>query len=950
MTKGNKQAKQPPALDIAKDVEFDDLGGLRTRYPYADLGVNIFGGGTLSNIRRIVPNGNELLCFTQDTLYSWNAQLSVWVSKGTHLAVKVAEEPVFVTTGEQYDCDRAELNGTIVYCWTENVGSSSRGYVAAVDKTTGSVLMAPTALVSATARLRVTSLSTKILLSFYNTAGGVNELRAYALDPASPATALAGASTALMGANFNAYYDIVRIASTDQAAFVCRRLVTTSYEVGTVTAGLTVATSTKARICSGPIACSVDPTGTYIQVARMNGTSTNLEGDLLNASTLADVYTAQVIVVTPGTLANIACAHRSVQNGGAYRCYVFCDYGFGAANKIRTNWVSTANTLGTDSDFLVGKVGIASRAFDYDGSVYVNVTFFGESAYVAAQLQNAYFLYRDDGFLAAKMLNARAGGSSLTTSRLPGVASTATGVYEWCGMERRIIPLGIEQDGYADRGPNDLTITFDSNEARRCARLGRTLYITGGEVLQYDGARLTEVGFHYYPFLFTATDSGAGTGLANGDYAYKVTYRWQNAQGETERSTTASIETMTVAGGPHDVSVQDLSTLTVTHKTANPVSIELWRTAVNPTDDAPYYLASDNDPTNVSTTNGYLANDTTTSALYHSSVYTDALADASLTDNESNPENGGYLESLAPPAATIITASSTRIFLAGVAGDPDRVWYSKQRQNGEVAAFHDALTVDIPPAGGDITALAIAKDGTPVVFRESAIYVLLNDGFDNASGGQNYVAREASSEYGAVSAEAVVVTDRGMLFKSTRGWCSLNLAFQADYVGAPVSDYDSEDVVAAHVTRSQQQIRVLTSSRALVFDALVNQWAEWTLASGATACVWNDQHVYATSSAVKYQRTDYTGVDYGFDVETAWIKVNDLQGRGIVRAIETLGEYRGAHSLRVRLARNYQSDGAGGWSYFQDKTWAVTPTVVGGAEQLKLRRASSGQSRQSRFA
>src|SRR5205814_2019517 len=102
---GNKQAKQPPALDIAKDVEFDDLGGLRTRYPYADLGVNIFGGGTLSNIRRIVPNGNELLCFTQDTLYSWNAQLSVWVSKGTHLAVKVAEEPVYVTTGEQYDCD-----------------------------------------------------------------------------------------------------------------------------------------------------------------------------------------------------------------------------------------------------------------------------------------------------------------------------------------------------------------------------------------------------------------------------------------------------------------------------------------------------------------------------------------------------------------------------------------------------------------------------------------------------------------------------------------------------------------------------------------------------------------------------------------------------------------------------------------------------------------------------
>src|SRR5690348_9805803 len=90
-----------PELVRAVNVEFDETGALRIRKPYASIGANIFGGGTISNCRRIVRNGDELLLFTNEALYSWSPQRLAWVLKGTHLAIKTTEKPVFVTTGDQ---------------------------------------------------------------------------------------------------------------------------------------------------------------------------------------------------------------------------------------------------------------------------------------------------------------------------------------------------------------------------------------------------------------------------------------------------------------------------------------------------------------------------------------------------------------------------------------------------------------------------------------------------------------------------------------------------------------------------------------------------------------------------------------------------------------------------------------------------------------------------------
>lgn len=925
--KADERSIEPPDLARCVNVQFDEIGGLQTRYPYAVVGANILGGGTITDARRVVEYNDEILLFTETALYSWNAQLSKWVLKGTHLAVKMTERNVFVTGGEQIDHDRAELDNVIMYAWSE----SSRIYVAALDKSTGSVLLVPTAVGNADSRNRprLVALTTKILLFANNVT--TSNLDAITIDPADVATGVAASMTALGASVTTGNYDACKIDGADSAILVQAETPSTAYTVTKVTAALAVTVVQKARACDGPIAVSSGPTGAAVQVVRANGTA--IEGDLLLVSDLTDVIAAQAIGTVTGTVGQIACAHRSVaEEGGAgvaYRCYAFWSgsRSVDGANawQSRSNWVDTAGALGTEATFL-RRMDPGSRAFDYDGRVYLWMLFGTEAAstYVnIGQLQNSAFLYRDDGFLCAKSTMGRQGGF-LTAGHLPGVQSIATGVYAFCSTERTVLG-DLASNNFTGKRPRDVTFTFDSNEARRTAQLGKTLYVSGGEILQYDGTSLTEAGFHVWPWHLVL-DTAAGGAVEEGTYAYKASYRSDNAQAERDRSASIPIATVEATLASRRITGSEIVPLYVTHKTT--LALEIWRTLKDPLDDSPYYLATASDPSDVTNPNRYLPNDTTIDAF---ATFHDERVDSEADDFGANPQDV-TLPSLAPPAATIIFATDTRIFLAGVAGDPNRVWYSKPRRDGEVAAFHGALAFDVPPDGGDITGIAFRNE-TLIVFREAAVYVCLGEGYDQTGGGQNYVARRAPGNVGAVNHECIGEIDRGLVFKSSKGWHLLNGAFQTEYIGGAVSDYDSETPLAVQSMKSQNQLRILTSSRMLVLDTLVGQWSEWTVADGVHACMWNGLHTYLTSTGPKQQLTAYTGVDYGMDVETGWIKLADLQGFGRVRELMVLGEYLSTHHLRVRLARDYLVS-SGAPVYFDDRYWTPSPTTVGGPLQV----------------
>ncbi len=917
--KADPRLTQEPELVRAVDVEFDDIGGLRLRYPYASIGENIFGGGTISDCRRIYAVGSELILFTKTALYSWSSQLSAWVLKGTHLAIKVDEESAFASTSEQVDASRALLNGTVVYCWREAVAAADTMFVAAADATTGAVLLAPTAATTGT-RGRVVALGTTFILLYEDAIGALvgRTINPLTLD-------ISGTTTILAAAFFNSHFDVEKIPGSDTAIVACRRDVTTSYEIIKVwldSPSLDLTKITKARTCDGPIAITCTPDGNYAQIIRAN--STNIQGDLVLISTLADVNTGQALGTGTSTINQVTGAFVD-----STTCHAFWNSNETTGSgdfDIDTNTVTVANVVGPATS-LVRRLSIASRAFAYNGKAYVWTVFAGTSSFsgssppaFSAQLQSSYFLYRSDAHLAAKAVWNRAGGQISNCVLGAVTLSSGSTSFSWCGTERRVVPLGANglQSAYSDRGPRDVTITFDSNEARRVAKIGETVYVTGGQVMAYDGKSLTECGFALPPWYFGAIEVGTGA-LTDGVRTIKVTYRYDNAKGERERSTTATHGQVTIVAGPNGHSIVSWPALYVTHKSG--VAVEVWRTSVA---GSVFFLATSIDPNSLTNPNRYIPNDPTASLL---PTFNDEMADETLITKEPSPENDSILESLAPPAASIIVASADRLFLAGCAGDPHRVVYSKLRGDGEIAAFHDTLIVQIPEAGGDITGLAFLNE-TLVVFRETAVYALDGRGFGNDSSGQNFEARLVSSDCGAVNHESIALTPSGLIFKSSKGWYVLNRGWSVQYIGGPVVDYDAETVHAAHVVESQHQLRIVTASRVLVYDYLVEQWAEWSITDGLHACVWNGAHHVLATAAVRGASTSYATADYAWDIEML-VHLGGLQGFSRVRKILVLGEVRGAGTIRFRVGKYAES------TYFDDKTWTISPVTVGSELEVK---------------
>lgn len=958
ITKGDRRAMPEAILDLASDVEFDDLGGLRCRFPFDGARNNIVGGGTLSNVRKLAARGSELLCFTQEALYSFIQAASAWELRGTHLAVTVTEQTRFATADDQFNQDRAELNGVVFESWE----SASQGYLAAFDKATGATILTPTAIVDSTARagfrLRLVACQTKVLLFFlcFNGSGQMVEINVLVLDPANVATSAAVTPTVVATQTggsgqpfFYGGFDVVQIAGADSVvgAASIDTAGTFTYLAFTCTTALSIATSTKSRSAVGPIAVACSPDGLHAQIARPIATRA-IQGDLLLISSLADVFTNQSIISSIGSVnapLNIAIAYRAVQNGGHYRAYFTVGFpeGGGQITTSLSNWVDDAGNVGTPTTQY--SLYPASRAFAYNQSTFVWMAF-GEtsvSGSLSTTPQNVYFLYRDDGFLAAKAVVEQGAGFPATLV-LPGVQLTAgSTTFSWAaGYNRRIsVGTAVAFSTTEQRAPRDVVFTFDSNAARRCVQLGSTLYFACGEgVLAYDGQQIVECGWHVYPWLLSLSEVGSGGSMPTGtSWTWKNSWRWQNASGEVDRSTAPVQSTVTSTAGSDSFSIGQ-TLLVPTHKTG--VALEVWRTAGNPAAGAPFFLVSSPNPATLTGSNAYIPNVAGAVHPWLPTALVDGEADATATINQVFPETTGVLANVAPPPCSIIASDATRVYLAGIPGLPNTVQYSMQRADGSVLQFNDALTFSVPLDGGPITAIGVL-DGALIVWCATATYQFTGVGFDNAGGGTNFqLARVISKDLGCIAQEACAYFDDGFLVKTSKGWYVLDrsLNYVQPYIGIGPAIYDAEPVLATTVLTGRHQVRILTTNRMLMYDTFAKLWAQFSVTDGLDMLLWNGTPAYlASGSAFSAAVGDYTLTS--MDIETGWIKFGQEQSRAVVDFVQLLGEFRSSCQVQVQIAKDYEAtspdeeSGTGAWNYHTSRTWTPFPGTVGSGLQMR---------------
>jgi hypothetical protein len=948
-TRQDPRALEPPSLTRALNAEFTELGGIQKRKPYASIGTDIEGGGTLSNIRRLATYRDELIAFTDTGLYSWSPSLETWQDRGEHLAVASTERTVFTSTTEQIDPDRAELDGVIVYTWTDAGDGFSR--VAALDAESGAVLLFPTRLPNdGQEQAKVRAVGTNFHIYAHNGSGNGSELFVDVIAPADIATLNASAFPSVStGAGTGGGFDVDVVGDTAYVAW--QGASATSYGLASVSEAGTVARQTESRRYDGPIAIAARGTGTALRVVVVR--PADLAGDEVIVGDLFDdsltVTDTNVIIgdtssTTTAFPDQVGAAFRDVaESGGEFRCIAFWSTN---ETSTQTDFRAYMGYIDTDGDstgvggetVLAHRVGLASRPFDHDGAVYAWFAFAADtvaSGQRSVGVQHTYVLLRDDGDLIARAVQDVGGGFAQTEGHLPNVQDLTGSRYGCLALERRVLVGDEGNQSYAARAPREVVIEFDADSARRTAELGRTLYLPGALPQQYDGAALAEIGFVVYPWGLFLTLSD--TGLAAGTYTWIATYAWENAAGELERSTTTAVGTSTLTQSRSvAVSFIDLH-LTKKQGDLAPVRIEVWRSLTLAGE--PLYRITDPDPSETTGDNRYVENDPTSG----SQLVDDVLSDDDASEREQILLPGRTLPDLPPASATVIMAHSERIFLAGIANAPHQVHYSKIRDAGWIASFNDGLKVDLPSEGGPITALAVLGD-TLIAFCESAIYALPGDGFDNLGAGQNFgPPRTISVDVGAQSQEAIGVTSDGIVFHGSKGWHLLTLGGGVQYIGGPVEDFDADEFVAVHVLEGQHQIRCLSTARCLVYDTVAGQWAEWELEDAVGAVIWQGAYVYATASGVFSERSDYTGVDYSIDIETAWIKVADqLQNFGRWRRAVLLGERRDtSFAVRVRIGRNYAT------GYFDDRTKVLTGSV--GAPLQFSHRPKYGRAQALRF-
>ncbi len=924
--KMDERAMQAPSLAICKDAQFDEAGGLQTRFPFFSLGLLDTDDNVITDFRSLAVYGNELLLFTQDNIYSRLTTSTRWVLRSSHPAVSTTEAVVFADNNDLGYGDRAELSGVILYAAVVGIGVSSSTSVYAVDKDTGSTLVGLVGF-SGYARPRFVVVGTRILMFLWQVS--TTTLKVYSIDVTSKASITTSLGTSVtVSATCSGPYDVaVQGGATPTAVGAMVNTTTTAYTAFAVTSALVVTTASKARTSNGVV--GVCGAAGSMLVVYCNNTS--VVADQLHPTTLADQRAGDAIYNDGLQPTSITACLAAVTNGWDIWTSV-------SLNQVKRSGIDS-NGVVTPVAMRAAWAELASRAFapQYPLSTtysYAWITSnFNGTGY--GYLQGTYFLMRSDGLIVGKSRTGNARFlSSYVTGFLPSAQPTSKlNEFAWLGVYARTLTGAGSVSLQGNGVPRDMIVTLDSNLARRCVQFGATLYISGSLPLQYDGVSITETGALIAPALIPFSETATGTGPPNGTYAYKETTRWTNAKGEVDRSSSFGVATVIVAAN-HVVSDGGI-TPEIWWTRKNYRTREVWRTTVNPTADTAFYLVSSQNTTQMLNPNRYLA-DTKGFVNSYLSTFTDTAQDASITSNETHPETGDQLENLSPPPYTLALATASRMFIAGIAGSPNQVWYSKYREVGKIAAFNDALTIDVPAAGGAITAMA-SLNGALIVFRERAVYAFTGDGYDNTGGGVNFSPGQiVSVDVGAQSQEATAVTDDGIMFRSSKGWNLLDRGLSVHYIGAAVDDYDGEAVLAAQLVPGQHQLRVTMAARTLVLDTLANQWGEWSVNDGISACVWQGQHVYLSSAnGPMKQRTDYTGVTYGMDIETAWIKLSDLQGHGRVRGALILGEYRSAHKLRVRMARDYEYSAIGVVGYYDDVAWTVTPTVVGSSEQVK---------------
>jgi len=887
-TKTDAKLVVPGKLLELENGVFTKLGSIRKRNGFTGITSNIVGGDSVTRADGLAVFRDELLLFGDaGRVYSRSEALDGWVDRGSIVSVDLTSDPVIRNTYQQTIPASVTISGVTLTVW-----SDSRGGVrySVRDDATGSLFVPDSEVSSTAAGAGVVVWQGEFAIVYVV----ANNLFYRRVSPSSPSTLGVEVNPISTLDPSNIRLTVIAgssnlfVISNDSSSVLGRWLIDSSWAVSSRT--------TVSVPCQAGLAAWL---GT-------NGTDVYLVSGITSSMELAVLSSSGAVLAGPTSIGTPALADRITgvamdSDGGV----IFYD---DAGSFYSTRYHVSGSTLSADTPQRVA-LGLraCATAFRYNGSAYCPTTW-------DSTLQSTCMVVSEDGDVIAKTAPGLSGGHRVNTAPTTEVS---TGVFQFA--HETITRVESDAGTFFGRtGVEIVTVDFTSSYRYASAEVGGNLLIAGGVLHAYDGRTICEAGFHFFPEGLTGTAAGSGGSIDAGAHQYRCVYEWTDAQGQIHRSAPSAAYAVTTAAS--DSVTLTLPTLRVTAKTD--VRIVVYRTVASGT--VFYRISSLTSPT---------LNDTTATSV----AYVDTASDASIetndviyTDGTANQE----LENIAPGACSLITTHRGRAF---VRTGPNRVSYSKIAYDGEPPAFNDGLYLLPDNRGGDVTAIA-GMDDKIVIFKERAIFVVGGDGPTNTGAGDYAEPVLVTSDVGCDEPRSVVLTNAGLMFHSPKGIYLLDRSLSVTYVGAPVELFNGLTVTSAVLVPSNNQVRFTTSGTVtrpngetqtalvLVYDYLMNQWSTFTSIAAVDAAVWQGQYVWARSTGRTYQEADGTYTDDGAFIQlrfvTAWISLAQLNGFQRIYRLLILGDYEGAHSLRVRLGYDFRPE------YLFDQTVDAT-TVTG---------------------
>ncbi len=293
--------------------------------------------------------------------------------------------------------------------------------------------------------------------------------------------------------------------------------------------------------------------------------------------------------------------------------------------------------------------------------------------------------------------------------------------------------------------------------------------------------------------------------------------------------------------------------------------------------------------------------------------------------------NTDYLQPYPAPASSYVAVAKGRVWVAG--GQlPTGMQASRLTVTGEALSFNALNTVEL-----NERPLAITQVGdTLYALSATTTYGIPGDGPDNVGQGGEWGLPRVVAHVGASQVQRPVVTPRAAFFLGTGGIYAVSGGSVQPVPDADVFIYEGSvqrTLADTLSVRDQDQARwYFVDGTVLVLDVREMRFSTWTGLKAYGVC-YTDRAILANGAKLYRQATGAEVVwrDDGVPIVMRLVTAN-LTPAGLadfhrVRRVAWLGEFRGPHTVRLRVFQNEKA------THSQEALldWSVQPGVVASA-------------------